>query len=91
MARKTTHHVIKETNGWAVRKSGSERASGVYSTKQEAISSARNSAKKEQAELVIHGRDGRIRDSQSYRKDPYPPKDKVSDKASNPYRSEKKR
>jgi hypothetical protein len=33
--------------------------------------------KKERAELVIHGKDGKIQDSDSYGKDPFPPRDKV--------------
>jgi uncharacterized protein YdaT len=74
MAGKRTHHVIKEKEGWAVRKSGSERASGVYDTKKKAVDSARSAAKKEGGELVIHARDGQIRESHSYGKDPFPPK-----------------
>lgn len=33
-------------------------------------------AKKNQSEVVIHGRDGRIRDKDSYGNDPVPPRDK---------------
>lgn len=33
-------------------------------------------AQKNRSEVVTHGRDGRIRDSDSYGRDPNPPKDK---------------
>ena len=76
---KKGRHVVSSTNikgGWAVRQSGAERASKVFSTQQEAVKYARTLAKKEQSELYIHGRDGRIRGRNSYGKDPYPPQDK---------------
>jgi hypothetical protein len=41
-----------------------------------AIEHGRSIAKAQKAEFYIHGRDGRIREKDSYGKDPYPPKDK---------------
>lgn len=67
-------HVVPRGGKWAVRKAGSERASGVYQTQDEAINRAREIAKNQGTELYVHGRDGRIRDRSSYGKDPYPPK-----------------
>jgi hypothetical protein len=46
-------------------------------TKAEAVELGRKLCIKEGAELVIHGKDGRIQNSNSYGNDPHPPKDKV--------------
>ena len=70
-------HVVPRPDGWAVKKAGSERASSVHRTQDEALAAARTQARRERVELVIHGRDGRIRDSDSCGNDPNPPKDEV--------------
>ena len=67
-------HVVPSGRKWSVRRAGAERASGVYSTQQEAIERAREIAKNQGTELYIHGRDGRIRERSTFGKDPYPPK-----------------
>ena len=67
-------HVVPNGGRWAVRRAGAERASGTYSTQKEAIEAAREHAKNQKTELYIHGRDGRIRERESYGRDPYPPK-----------------
>ncbi len=59
-------HVVPSGGKWAVRRSGAERASGVYLTQEEAVRRARELARNQGAELYIHGRDGRIRDRASY-------------------------
>ncbi len=76
MAKKDIH-VVPHQDGWAVRKEGNDRASRVVDTQKEATQIARDQARREQVEVVIHRRDGRIRDSDSYGNDPHPPKDKV--------------
>ena len=76
MTRKKDIHVVPHENGWATRKEGNERASGVYTTKSEALERGRNQAQREKVELVIHGKDGKIQDSDSYGRDPFPPRDK---------------
>ncbi|ETD87356.1 DUF2188 domain-containing protein [Rhodobacter capsulatus] len=55
-------HVVPASEGWAVRRSGSERASAVFATQDEAIQRGRELARAQGTELYIHGRDGRIRD-----------------------------
>jgi Uncharacterized protein conserved in bacteria (DUF2188) len=67
-------HVVPNGNGWSVRKAGSSKVSGTYSTQREAETIARDRAKRQGTELYIHGRDGRIRERDSYGKDPLPPK-----------------
>lgn len=69
-------HVVRHPEGWATKKEGSQRAGTVTPTQAEAIEVARTQARREHVEVVIHGRDGKIRDSDSYGKDPFPPRDK---------------
>lgn len=76
MAKKDQHVVPSTSGGWAVRKTGAERASKVFPTQGEAIKHARQVAKKERSELYIHKKDGTIRGRDSYGNDPFPPKDK---------------
>ena len=67
-------HVVPNGAGWSVRRSGATRATATFSTQVEAIEKAREIAKNQRGELYIHGRDGRIRERNTYGKDPYPPK-----------------
>lgn len=67
-------HVVPNGDKWSVRRSGTARASGTFATQQEAIARARELAQNQQTELYIHGRDGRIRERNSFGKDPFPPK-----------------
>ena len=69
-------HVVPQGNQWAVKKEGAERASSLHDTQNDAIQQARETAIREQTEVVIHRPNGQIRDSDSYGRDPYPPKDK---------------
>lgn len=67
-------HVVPSGNKWSVRKAGASRASKTFETQREAIADGKTKAKKQGTELFIHGRDGRIRERESYGKDPFPPK-----------------
>lgn len=68
-------HVVKHDDGWAVKKEGNNRASSVHPTQHQAIDAGRDAAITERSELVIHGRDGKIRDKDSFGNDPHPPRD----------------
>lgn len=57
-----------------LKKSGSDRASKHFNTQEEAIQWAKGVAKNQKTELYIHGKDGKIREKNSYGKDPHPPK-----------------
>lgn len=57
-----------------VQREHAARASSLHRTQAEAIQAGRQIAHAEHTELVIHGRDGRIREKDSHRQDPYPPK-----------------
>lgn len=67
-------HVVPQEGKWAVRKSGADKVTRTYDTQHEAIDAARGIARNQGAEVYIHGRDGRIRERDSYGNDPYPPK-----------------
>ena len=74
MAKKTIH-IVPRDGDWAVRRSGAERDSSHHGTQAAAIGAGRITAKRENTELFIHGRDGRIRDRDSFGNDPFPPRD----------------
>lgn len=69
MTRKS-QHVVPRQGKWAVRSTGSKRVASIHDTQQEAIAEARERAKDQKTELFIHGRDGQIRDRNSYGNDP---------------------
>lgn len=71
---KKGQHVVPAASGWSVKKAGASRASSNHATQQEAISAATQIARNQRTELYIHGRDGRIRERNSYGSDPHPPK-----------------
>lgn len=71
---KRSQHVVPHPDGWAVKGAGALRASSVHDTQRAAIDAAREVARNQGTELLIHGRNGQIRDRDSYGHDPYPPK-----------------
>ena len=76
MARGKNQHVVKHSNGWAVKGAGNSKATKVTDTQQQAIKAAEQIARNQQSDTKIHGRDGKIRAGNSYGNDPCPPKDK---------------
>ncbi|NOT41808.1 MAG: DUF2188 domain-containing protein [Alphaproteobacteria bacterium] len=73
MSRKN-QHVVPHAQGWAVRGEGNSRVASTFRKQSDAIDAARAIAQRQHSELVIHGRDGKIRDKDSHGQDPYPPK-----------------
>lgn len=71
---KPGQHVVPNGSKWSVRRAGASKASRTFATQAEAIDKARDTAQKQKTELFIHGRDGRIRERNSYGSDPHPPK-----------------
>lgn len=65
-------HVVPGAGGWNVKVEGGGRASH-FSTQSEAIEAGRRLARDNRSEHVIHGRDGRIRQRDSFGRDPFPP------------------
>lgn len=67
-------HVVPHGSGWGTRREGTSRVSSTHSTQAKATAAARSTALRERGEAIIHRPDGRIRDSNSYGNDPFPPK-----------------
>jgi Uncharacterized protein conserved in bacteria (DUF2188) len=63
-------HVVRAVSGWRVQVEGVARARSTYATQAEAAITAREVARRNKRELLIHGRDGRIRVSSTYGEDP---------------------
>lgn len=70
---KPGQHVVPNGKKWSVRKAGASKASGVFPTQQAAVKEATKIAKNQRTEVYIHGKDGRIRERNSYGGDPHPP------------------
>ena len=74
MNKKVTRYVFPRKDGkWANKKANSKRASSVSNTQAEARSKAIEQAKKHgNTEVKVQGRDGKIRESNTYtrKKDP---------------------
>jgi hypothetical protein len=64
-------HVVPHADGWGTRRERASRVGSIHDTQTGAAEAARNTAIRE---VVIHRPDGRIRDSNSYGNDPFPPK-----------------
>ena len=69
---------VKDGKGWAVKRAGSQRASSRHATQRAAVNAAKKVARNQGGgEVVIHRKDGSIRDKDTVApgNDPYPPKD----------------
>ena len=66
-------HVVRLGKRWSIKNDG--RTLSSHNTQQNAIRSAIIIAKRIHSEVIIHGRDGRIRSKDSYGPDPFPPRD----------------
>lgn len=67
-------HVVPQDGRWAVKGEGNEKATRIVDTQSEAIDIAKQIAKNQESELSIHGRNGQIRDKNSYGNDDFPPR-----------------
>jgi hypothetical protein len=80
MATPNSRHVVfNPKGGWDIKKPGASGSSGHTKTQQEAVDRARQIVRNSGGgEVRIHGKDGRIRDSDTIPpgKDPHPPRDK---------------
>jgi hypothetical protein len=59
---------------WESKREGSGRASKVADTQAEAWAHSKQLATDTKGEALLKGRDGKIRERNTYGKDPYPPK-----------------
>lgn len=75
MTKKNIHTTFKDGE-WHSKKEGQDKPLSSHRTKEAAEKASVRQAKKDEVEHVIHGKDGKIQDKDSYGKDPNPPKDK---------------
>lgn len=68
-------HITPKDGKWQVIGAGNSKATKIFNTQKEAIDYGKNIAINQQSELVIHNKQGRIRDKDSYGNDDFPPKD----------------
>lgn len=76
---KNSRHVVKDGKQWAVKKPGASEPESQHRTQSAAERRAKQNVGREGGgEVRIHGRDGRIRDSDTVApgKDPFPPRDR---------------
>lgn len=75
MMQKGNQHVVRRWDQRWVLWEGNSRTSGNFETQREAFERAREIATNQWGDVLIHGRNGRIRDRNTYGKpDLYPPK-----------------
>jgi len=66
-------HIVPDSGQWAIKREDSKKASELFKEQEKAINRGRVIAKQDKVELFIHGRDGQIKERDSYGNDPYPP------------------
>lgn len=74
MSSKKPVHTVPSEKGWSNKQDGKEISR--HRTKENAQDAGRGQAKKDKTEHVIHNKDGKISEKNSYGNDPNPPKDK---------------
>jgi uncharacterized protein YdaT len=67
---KKNQHVVPHGKGWAVKGEGNEKYTKILPTQNEAIEIARKIAINKESELIVHGKNGRIRQKDSFGNDP---------------------
>jgi hypothetical protein len=75
MARKTHHVVPNSDGGWDLKKGGGDKAIKHFENKKEAVDFGRKVSQNQNSEFLVHGKDGKIQNSDSHGNDPCPPKD----------------
>ena len=64
-------HVVRGNNGgWQVRVEGKTRAQSIHNTQAEAAAVGKEIARRNKSELLVHGRDGKIRERSTFGHDP---------------------
>ncbi len=62
-------HVVPAGDGWAVEAVGGGKRT-MFATQEEAIAAGIEIARRDKVEILIHGRDGQIRERNSFGHDP---------------------
>jgi hypothetical protein len=69
-------HIVPAGNCWAVKREGQKQPISEHRTQENADRAGRPIARRASVDIVIHGRDGQIRDKDSFGRDPHPPRDR---------------
>lgn len=75
-AKANVHTTPHPDGGWQNITEGKTKPSKIFDIKTEAVSAGKIIAQNNKVEHVIHGKDGKIQNPNSYGNDPNPPKDK---------------
>lgn len=62
-------HISPSKDGWVVKKVQSPGTSHIFVKKEDAVKFGTKIAKNQRSELIIHGKDGRIKERNSYNGD----------------------
>lgn len=78
MASKKNIHTVfnRDRKMWETKEEKTEKPLKSARTKEQAMENSIKAAKERKVEHVIHNKDGKISDKDSYGKDPNPPEDK---------------
>jgi hypothetical protein len=63
-------HVVQGDKGWLVEVEGTARPRSTHNTQADEAKAARAIARRNKSELLIHGRNGRVRERNTYGPDP---------------------
>lgn len=64
--KKKNQHVIPFGGGWAVKAEGAVKVTIITTKQSDAITVAKDLAKNNKSELIVHGRNGKVRAKNSY-------------------------
>jgi hypothetical protein len=67
---------MPKSDGWVVTTSGAEHVTQQFPGKEDAIEFGESVAKRKKTSLIVHQRDGRIEQVDSYGSDPFPARDR---------------
>ena len=67
-------HVVPTRGRWGIKGEGNSRLTSTFDRQSDAIAAARQISRNQSSELIIHGRNGQIRERDSYGNDPFPPR-----------------
>lgn len=79
MSKRNIHTVFnKERSMWETKLEGQSAPLSSSHKKDTTLGKSIKEAKEREVEHIIHKKDGKITDKDSYGEDPFPPKDKVN-------------
>ena len=67
-------HVVPTRGRWGIKGEGNSRLTSTFDRQSDAIAAARQISRNQSSELIIHGRNGQIRERDSHRNVPFPPR-----------------